>query len=80
MEFSFRRDENSRTEFVHYRRHSAKNLDTLKELVKNDKKQAEFIRITETNGAILSHALDHTFDMLTTLPDNSVMDPVYMLE
>ncbi len=80
LEFSFRRDQNSRMEFVHYRKHSSMNLGRLKELVKNDKKQAEFVKITESNGAYLSQALDHTFDMLTTLPDNSVMDPVYMLE
>lgn len=80
LEFSFRRDQNSRTEYMHYRGHSAKNLARLKELVKNDNKQAEFVKITETNGALLSKALDGTFDKLTSLPDNSVMDPIYLIE
>ncbi len=64
LEFSFRRDQNSRTEFMHYRRHSSMNLDRLKELVKNDTKQAEFIKITESNGQFLSKALDRTFEKL----------------
>ncbi len=80
LEFSFRRDQNSRMEFMHYRHHSSMNLDRLKELVKNDHKQAEFVRITETNGKYLSKALDRTFDKLTSLPDNSVMDPIYLIE
>lgn len=80
LEFSFRRDQNSRMEFTHYRRHSGIHMDNLKELVKNDHKQLEFVKIAETNGKYLSKALDRTFDKLTSLPDNSVMDPIYLIE
>lgn len=80
LEFSFRRDQNSRMEFMHYRKHSALNLDRLKELVKNDKAQQGIVKITESNGKFLSKALDSTFDKLTNLPDNSVMDPIYLIQ
>jgi len=80
LEFSFRRDQNSRMEYMHYRRHSSLYLERLKDLVKEDNKQAEFVKIAESNGKLLSKALDRTFDKLTSLPDNSVMDPIYLIE
>lgn len=80
LEFSFRRDQNSRMEFMHYRRHSSMHMDRLKELVKNDAKQAEIVKIAESNGNYLSRALDRTYEKLTSLPDNSVMDPIYLIE
>ena len=80
LEFSFRRDQNSRIEYMHYRRHSALYLERLRELVKKDHQQAEFVKIAETNGNLLSKALDRTFEKLTSLPDNSVMDPIYLIE
>ncbi|MBS1957711.1 MAG: PAS domain S-box protein [Cyanobacteria bacterium SZAS-4] len=80
LEFSFRRDNNSRMEFKHYRDHSENNLKRLKDIVHDDKKQSEIVKITESNGAYLSQALDRMFEMLTNLPDNSVMDPVVMME
>lgn len=80
LEFSFRRDQNSRMEFMHYRRHSSMHMDKLKELVKDDHVQAGFVKIAESNGNYLSKALDRTYDKLTSLPDNSVMDPIYLIE
>lgn len=80
LEFSFRRDQNSRMEFMHYRRHSSKHMDRLKELVKNDAAQAGIVKIAESNGNYLSKALDRTYEKLTSLPDNSVMDPIYLIE
>ncbi len=80
LEFSFRRDQNSRMEFMHYRRHSSMHMDRLKELVKGDAKQAEIVKIAESNGNYLSRALDRTYEKLTSLPDNSVMDPIYLIE
>jgi PAS domain S-box-containing protein len=80
LEFSFRRDQNSRMEFLHYRNHSKMNLERLRRLVEGDKKQEDIVRITERNGAFLSKALDRTFEKLNNLPDNSIMDPVYLIE
>lgn len=80
LEFSFRRDQNSRMEFMHYRRHSTKHMERLKELVKNDATQAGIVKIAENNGNYLSKALDRTYEKLTSLPDNSVMDPIYLIE
>ncbi|MBA3859620.1 MAG: hypothetical protein C0507_22160 [Cyanobacteria bacterium PR.3.49] len=80
LEFSFRRDQNSRMEFLHYRNHSTMNLARLRRLVVGDKAQEDIVRITERNGAFLSKALDRTFDKLNNLPDNSIMDPVYLIE
>jgi len=80
LEFSFRRDQNSRMEFLHFRRHSTINLERLRRLVEGDKTQVEIVKITERNGAYLSQALDRTYDKLNNLPDNSIMDPVYLIE
>ena len=80
LEFSFRRDQNSRMEYMHYRRHSTMHMDRLKELVKDDPAQAGIVKIAENNGNYLSKALDRTYEKLTSLPDNSVMDPIYLIE
>lgn len=64
LEYSFKRDQESRVKYLNYRRHSARNLERLREMLKNEPQHAEVLKIAEENNKDLSAALDIVYERL----------------
>lgn len=80
LEYSFKRDQESRTKYQNFRRHSARNLDKLREMLKNEPQHAEVLKIAESNGKDLSAALDIVYERLTAQKPEEYMSTRNILE